>query len=394
MLKSKVENIIFGNQFLGIEVFSEQNSENVYGIIVVRKKGDLEISETFKYDNFKDIDFSDYSELPTILTIYTDKILIKESELTEKNDVVLVKKSFPNLTIEEFYFDIWRMDGKAIISIARRSYIDEIIDFFQEKNKLKITAVNIGVSTIKHLTSFISEDTILLNSKSFHKNNISISQNEIMNTKIYSVNGINIKSDNLISFSSIIAFMSESSNGSIDQLNVNLKNAFFQKTLFKKYIKVFLFTLLALLVVNFLFFNYYYNKSNEVSILNTTEIENQNKIENLKKTILEKEKSVAEISLSNTQRISTILNIIGKSVPTTIILNELQFQPLLKKGNTEVLTTFSEKNIAISGISNDNIAFTNWIENLSSIENILDVVIQKYEKEDSTTSFKINILIQ
>ncbi len=394
MLKYKLENIIFGNQFLGIEIFSELNSQRGHGIIVNKKRDDLVITDTFKFENIEDANFDNFSNLPTIITLYTDKILIKESELTEKNDIVLVKKNFPNLTIEEFYFDIWRTDGKAIISIARKSYIDEIIDFFQEKNKLNVLAVNIGVSNIKHLTGFISEDTILLNSKSFDKKNILINLNQSNQSKIYSVNGINIKSDNLISFSSIVDFISESSNGSIDQLNVFMKDKFFQENFFKKYIKFFIFTLLGLLVLNFFIFNHYYNKSNEVNILSTNEIENQKRIEFLKKTIVDKEKSVAELSHTNTQRISSILNKIGKSVPSTIILNELQFQPLQKKGNSEVLTKYSEKNIMVAGNSNSNIEFTNWIENLSSFDNIHEVIILKFEKEENITSFKINILIK
>lgn len=394
MLKSKLENIIFGNQFLGIEVFSELNSQKVHGIIVDKKKNNLVISDTFKFDNLEGANFDGFSNLPTIITLYTDKVLIKESELTEKNDIVLVKKNFPNLTIEEFYFDIWRMDGKAIISIARKNYIDEIINLFQENNKLNILAFNIGISNIKHLTTFISEDDILFNSKSFNKKNISISPNESNHSKIYSVNGINIKSDNLISFSSVVNFISESSNGSIDQLNIFLKNEFFQKNFYKKYIKFFTFTLLGILLLNFLIFNYYYNKSNEVNILSSNEIENQKKIENLKRIIVDKEKNVTELSHTNTQRISSILNKIGKSVPSTIILNELQFQPLLKKGNSEVLTEYSGKNIIVAGNSNSNIEFTNWIENLSSFENIHEVIILQFEKEDSITSFKINILIK
>ena len=38
MIKSKVENIIFGNHFLGIEVFSENNSEKGNYIVVEKKK--------------------------------------------------------------------------------------------------------------------------------------------------------------------------------------------------------------------------------------------------------------------------------------------------------------------------------------------------------------------
>ena len=394
MLKSKVENIIFGNHFLGIEVFSENNSEKVNCIIVEKKKDNLTISDTLKFGNIDDLSLDNYTDLPTVLAIYTDKVLIKETELVEKNDLILVKKTFTNLNLEDFYFDVWRLNNKSIISITRRNYVDEIIKLFEESHRIKIASIAIGISNIKHLVPFLSKETILLNSKILDTQNTTISLTEITTSTIYSINGINIKSDNLMSFSSIINFISKTKNGSIDELNTYLNNTFFQNAFFKKYIKFFIFFILGVLLVNFLFFNHYYNKFNEISILNTTEVENKEKIENLKSVIIEKEKSVNEISISNTQRISYLLNEIGKSVPNTIILNELKYQPILKKGNTETLTKYSDKSILVNGISNNNIQFTNWVEKLSEFNTINEVVILKFEKEDNTTSFKINILIK
>ncbi len=394
MIKSKVENIIFGNHFLGIEVFSENNSEKGNYIVVEKKKDSLIVSENSNFENITDISLGNYSDLPTVLSIYTDKVLIKETELVEKNDLILVKKTFTNLNFEDFYFDVWRLENKSIISIVRRSYVDEMVKLFQESHQLKIISVAIGVSSIKHLIPYLFEENILLNTKTFNIQNATITSTEKTATTIYPINGINIKSDNLISFSSIINFINKTKNGSIDELNSNLNNTFFQNIFFKKYVKFFIFFILGILLINFLFFNYYYNQFNEISILNASEIENKQKIENLKKLIIDKEKNVNELSLSNTQRISFILNEIGKSVPNTIIFNELYFQPILKKGNTETLTKYSEKNILISGISNNNTEFTNWIEKLSTFKNIKEVVILKFEKEDETTSFKINILIK
>lgn len=395
MHKSKVENIIFGNHFLGIEVFSENNSEKGNYILVEKKKDSLTISDNSSFANITDISLENYTDLPAVLSIYSDKVLIKETELVEKNDLILVKKTFTNLNLEDFYIDIWRLENKSIISIARKSYVDEMIKLFWENHQIKIVSVTIGISSIKHLVSFLSEETILLNSKMFNKQNKTISSNEEITSIIYPINGINIKSDNLISFSSIINFISKSNSGSsIDELNTNLNDTFFQNTFYRKYIKFFIFFILGVLLVNFLFFNHYYNKFNEISILNTTEVENKEKIENLKRVIIEKEKSVNELSISNTQRISYFLNEIGKSVPNTITLNELQYQPILKKGNTETLTTYSDKSILVNGISNNNIQFTNWVEKLSEFNTINEVVILKFEKEDNTTSFKINILIK
>lgn len=261
MLKSKVENIIFGNHFLGIEVFSENNSEKGNYILVEKKKDSLTIFDNSSFANITDISLENYTDLPAVLSIYTDKVLIKETELVEKNDLILIKKTFTNLNLKDFYIDIWRLENKSIISIARKSYVDEMIKLFWKNHQIKIVSVTIGISSIKHLVSFLSEETILLNSKMFNKQNKTISSNEEITSIIYPINGINIKSDNLISFSSIINFISKSNSGSsIDELNTNLNDTFFQNTFYRKYIKFFIFFILGVLLVNFLFFNHYYNK--------------------------------------------------------------------------------------------------------------------------------------
>lgn len=394
MLKSKIENIILGNQYLSIEIFTDDNAEKANGVVVNKKNDTLTITESLVFNSINDFVLDNYIDLPAILTLYTDKVLIKVTELNEKNDLILVKKTFTNLNLDDFYFDVWRLENKTIISIARKSYVNEIINLLRESKKLKIVAVAIGISNIKHIIPFISDENVLLNSKTFNTHNTTIDTTKKNDSKIYSINGINIKSDNLVSFSSIINFISKIKSGSIDDLSFNLYHTFFQNNFFKKYLKFFIIFILGVLLINFLLFNHYFNKFNEISSLNTVERENREKIENLKTLINDKEKSVNELSLSNTLRISYLLNEIGKSVPNTIILNELHYQPLFKKGNTETLTKYSEKNILVSGVSNSNIDFTSWIENLSAFKNINEVVILKFEKEDNGTSFKINILIK
>ncbi len=55
MLKSKVEKIIFSNHFLGIEVFSENNSEKGNYILVEKKKDSLTIFDNSSFANITDI---------------------------------------------------------------------------------------------------------------------------------------------------------------------------------------------------------------------------------------------------------------------------------------------------------------------------------------------------
>lgn len=393
MSKSRFRNIIFGNCFLGLEVFSENNSEKTTSIIIDRRNNNLNIGKTFEYDNIKDIKDEAFSSIPVILTVYTDKVLIKETELIEKNDSLLVKKSFPTLNIEDFYFDIWRTPEKCIISLARKSYIDEMIIMLQGVNKMKIISVFIGISNVKHIVDYVFEENISLNSKCFNKASFSVKQNIQINYNSYSFKEITMSNTNILAFTSVIEFIQNNTNGSIDKLNDLLRYTVYQHFFLKKYLKSFLFSLLILLVINFLFFNHYFNKFNMSNIENTTKIESQDKREKLKESIIIKQNIVNEISKANSLKVSLILNQIGETVPNTIIFNDLQFQPLLKKGTVEKLPEYSDDIIFIAGISSNNSAFTNWIEQISSLKNIKNVTIVRYEQKDNDTAFEINVYI-
>lgn len=397
MTISKVENKIIGKQFIGVEIFSNENIEKINCVVVNKDKDELSVLEYYKFNSVSDISLDKLNDLPVIITINTEKVLIKEVENVEKNDLIIVKKAFPNLNLEEFYFDIWRLANKSIISIVRKNYLDEIILTLQNSSKLKITTVLIGISPIKNTLSYIKENTIILNGRSFDKvdNAIQAIVSE-QDHRVYEISGMRIKGEDLVSFSGIVSFItSDLGTGSIQELNVIIKNNFLQGAIFKAISRFTVFGLLLILLINYIFFTHYYNKYDELTLKNEQEISNQSKLEILKKDVIAKEKKLKEIALSTAEKITVKVNEISKSIPNTILLEEFQYQPIEKKGTNEVLTLFKENNIKIKGITTDNDNFTNWIESLSKKDFIKEVTIIDFGKNENkelifTISIRLN----
>ncbi len=393
MLFDKLKNIIIGNQFIGIEIFAENEFEKVNCILVKKNKNELSIIDSLKFNSIDEIKEEKATEIPIILSLNTNKVLSKEVDSIEKTDSFLVKKAFPNLNLDEFYYQIWRFSDKSSVSIVRKSYVNEIIDSLKKNKKITINSVFIGLSTLENVLNYINNDSVFLNGKEYNKNSNLITFSNLTKPVNYDLDGIEIKNTDLLSFSSIISFIKNKKDiGTIDELNSTLKNNVFQDLFFKKFSRFSIYSILIILLINFIFFNYYFNKFNEMNILSEQNNINITTIEELKKSINEKEKILKEFTVPNTQKLSVIINEIIVSIPTSILLNEVQFQPIEKKGSIEKPTTYLNNNILISGKTISNDEFTEWIDLISNKEEYNKVTILNFGKDESKDlSFTIKI---
>ncbi|VXB36898.1 hypothetical protein FLAVO9AF_140082 [Flavobacterium sp. 9AF] len=132
-----------------------------------------------------------------------------------------------------------------------------------------------------------------------------------------------------------------------------------------------------------MFFSYYFNKYESVLQKNNQEIALQSKIQSLKKNVLDKEKKLKEIALTSSEKVTNKINEISQLIPNTILLDEFQYQPILKKGKEDNLSIFDPNKIVIKGITTDAIDFTNWIESLSQQKFIKEVTIIDFGKNES-----------
>lgn len=383
MSYQKLKNIIIGNQFIGLDVFAEADFEKVNCIFVKKNKNELSITDSIKFNSIDEIKDDNIGGIPIILTLNTDKVLTKEVDSIDKNDSVLVKKAFPNINLDEFYYQIWRLSDNSNISIVRKTYLNETISLFKDNKKININSVFIGISPLENVINYINNDSVLLNGKIFDKISNSISSSNSDDSINYDVNNIQIKNTDLLSFSSIISYLSNNSIGSINELNLVLKNNYFQNSFFIKSSRFLTYSLLAILLINFIFFNYYFNKFNEINILSDQNNINVTNIESLKKSIIEKETKLKEYAVPNTEKASVMINEIIESIPTSILLNEVQFQPIEKKGNIENSTTYFNNVILISGKTISNDEFTEWIDYISKIKKYNKVTIINFGKDEN-----------
>lgn len=398
MTLPSITNLLLGKQFIGIEHFTLNNEESVALLLVEKRKEGLVIAKKDRVTYNGKIAEKWDPKLPFFIIINTNQVIQKEISGTDPSDEKLLHKAFPNTNWEDFYFEIWRLKTKSIIAITRKSYLNEIILNY-ENQKIAIAGISLGICSIVEIINYTEETELLTNCQTVSM----LEQNQIISfvsqesAIAYNINDLQIENRQLLAFSGILRLIMNATlnTGSIIFYSEELYDRYNQKEFFSKGIKIMVGILLAILVINFLFFSHYYKLAQETSetlLVNKSSIEDVTKI---KQRILVKEEKVKNIVGKAVSQSSLIINEIANKVPSSILLTELTFNPLEKKVKLDEPIIAKEKTITISGTTIANEAFTNWVEAIEKLSWVDKVLITHFGKNEANeTAFSIKLTLK
>jgi Tfp pilus assembly protein PilN len=387
----KLKNIITGNTFCGVEVFSA--NERLAFVQLKQKKGEIIVEKQTFYETY-DALLSAKPKTPVSLIINNEHVLHREVPSADVNDKKLLHKAFPNINLEDFYFEIWRRDTSSIVAICRKAYVDDTLAALKD---VPISSVSLGVLALSAIMRFPIPEILTTNMQTIDM----VSEENIISTftgglNQYDINGQLVENIFLMSFTGALQYwIPKSTTGNINELNTWLFDNYIQKALFTKGFRLALGILLGLLLINFILFTHYYDNATaaaqEISV-NKAGIEN---IEVLKKNVLLKEERLKSLEISVASASSAIINNITASVPPGVLLQELLYNPLEKKVKAEENIIAQKNVILLSGSTINNTEFTGWVTHLQKKQSLADVTITSFGKDqEGVTVFSLKITLQ
>lgn len=397
MAKFSLNNFLLGKQYIAVEHFTLNSEDKVALLLVENKKEGLVISKKDRVSYNGTIAEKWDPKLPFFLIINSNQVIQKEVSGIDPLDEKSLHKSFPNTNWDEFYYEIWRVKTKSVIAIARKSYVDTLLENYKNQ-KIEVAGISLGVCSIADIIEYSNENQFFTNYQLVSKEeNPIIAINPLETTVAYTINGLQIENRQLLAFSGILRLLlnNTANTGSVLSYSEELYDDFNQNSFFKKGIKIMVGIVLAILVFNFIFFSRYYKlaqESSETLLVNKSSIEDVTKI---KQRIIVKEEKVKDIDGRMTSRSSQVINEIANRVPTSILLTELIFNPLEKKVKAEEPILTKDKVIVISGTTIANQDFTKWVEEIEKLKWVDKVLITHFGKnEENETTFSINLTLK
>lgn len=397
MLDKTLKYLNFGSSLCGIEHYSINGKDILQINLLKQSKNELDIELTTKVETIEDASKKLFKNQHIALVINTDKVLSKTIENDQSDALKIVYKAFPNINLDDFYFEVLSEKNIHFISLCRKDYAESIIKKYSEQN-IHIIDISFGNTIISTVKSFINVTQIhTSNAIATIKDNniIQIEKNEVeLNNHI--VNGLTVSNDQIISFSAALQGLLKNSTTktNFEEKKSALLNDFKQVRFFSQFLKFGGLFILVLLLVNFFFFNQYFNKVNDLKQVSEINQSTKGQILKLDEIVSKKQKMVDDLLKSNGSKSSFYTDRIMQSLPESILLSEFNYQPLLKRIKADKAIELERNSISVTGTSSDSDAFSKWIALLEREDWIDKVEIIDYgTTATSVSDFSIKIVL-
>jgi len=397
MFQKIVTYLIFGKRFCGIEISTYNGTDNYLVSALQKGPKELTIDSQFEAESINLISEKLPKKQHVFLTINTSNVLFKKVTTSNTNQNAILNAAFPNINTQDFYYEIISGNNNtSFIALCRKNYVDTIIDDFKAKN-IFVTSFSLGNNLITEITDFVnlksiksSNALVTLDGKITDINITDV----INNREEYNVNGLLTLSRYVLSLSgALTSFLNTNNRVTNSEEKVySLFEDFKHQILFKKVLQGSLIVFLAALLINFFLFNHYFNKVNELQQTAQVNTINKNTVLSLDEKLKKTQKLATDILKSNASKSSFYINEIITGIPNSILLSELNYQPLQKRIKKNKTIQLENNTIIISGISSKSDLFYNWTNQLENYDWVKKLVILDYsDTKTSRSEFSVKL---
>lgn len=381
----------YGSKYCGIEYNSNpEGTINIFGLSAVKKKEEFEIEKTFQTSSPGECTKSLPKNQHAFLSITGNQVLIKSTVNTGPAAKV-VSSAFPNVDLNDFYFEILKNSSGSIVALCRRDQVHQIIISF-EKHNITIIGFSLGFSSIQNLLGVIESKEIYLSSYNITTDGKKITsiekagkeQKEVTNT----LSGTVVSSNFLLPLAAIFNYSAGNVHivSNFDHRNLELTEEHHQKVFFRKGLVTAVTLLLVMLLINFMLFSGYHSELQQMTGRYEAEISQKQVYDETYDEVIGKEKIVENILNNSNSRSSFYLNRLVVSKPASVLLKEYGYQPLLKQVKEKEPISFEQNVIRIAGESKEKGDFSQWIKDLEESSWIREVKVSDFGYSSPGTS--------
>ncbi len=367
------------SSFCAVEHCTINGQEQLFGLRLKKEAKKLRLEQEFVTDSIEGLSSFLKPKETVYLIINTGQILFKElHSVLEPREAL--RLAFPNLALADFYYEGYASSEKAFVVICRKEVISSIIASYQKLN-YGIIGFSLGNLAMSQLAPMVAQDRISSTNASIHfkdKELIRIEPGQPTEEKM-TINGLALSNTSTLSFAGILRsyFNVKTTTSNFESYNDQLKEQVKQQHFFNLGLKISLATIFVLLLFSFLQFSSY--RSKIASLTAELQLKNQQKTQlvTLSEQVARKEKLIEDYSLAASNS-SWYLNQVGKSVPQSILLTEIDWQPLLGAIKENESIEANQNSIIIRGISSIGADFSSWLRELEESEWVQKVAINEY----------------
>jgi Tfp pilus assembly protein PilN len=379
-----VRELTYGKVYTAIEHIEKGNFTVLQ---LLKKKKELQVLKKENFGNFEQVIASLKGVQHLFLVLNDEQVLSKKVATSNTDEKIILRTAFPNIVIQDFYYEIYKDASGSFVSIARKSNVDAIISSYQ-KAKIFVIDFSLGNLVIKSVIPFVETKQLLSSNAQiiFEDQAIVDIQKREVKEERYILNNLEISNSEVLSLAGIISYYT---NNGVSVLHKQLKETFVHKRFFDVGLKAGLGFLLLLLMVNFFFYSSYRDQVGEM--LGELQISQtyKNQLNALQEEINQKKRLVESVESASNTKLSKYIDELGSTTPQSILLSQIHYQPIEGVQKKEKPIAFQKKQIVVKGGSKENEDFSKWISQLEQKQWIDKITIHQYGKGKKRSSIAI-----
>ena len=387
----RLQKLTYGSVFNAVEF---ANQEHFHLLSLKKKKQELDI---VKEETFSNVDslFTSLKGIKHLFLILThEQVLTKQVHFTHIARESVVKTAFPNISINDFYYEVLDNGMFSLVSICRKEVVDKLIVQFREKG-ISVVQFSLGDTCFQKLLPFLNDFQFHTSSGVFDVENHKVrswSKSQGVH-KTYHVNGLTVPSNQLLPLAGIISYCNGVQISEEDETQKSLVKEYQQRRIFQVGLRVGLGSILVLLLINFFVFSSYRSRAATLEDELTLNEVYKKQLVSMTDLVSRKKMLVESMNSVSNSKVIWYVDQIAQSVPKTILLNQIQFQPVVRSIKKDKSIVFQTHQILVEGISKDDTDFTHWTDELGRLDWIEKVAIKSLEGE-STRYTHFDFIIQ
>jgi len=379
MLKELFENITYGKLFCAVEHTVVQQKKQINFLLLQKQKNEFVIKNNGICFELSDL-FKIFNKKQHLFLIVNDKQVLSKIVNGKLEPKKAIQSAFPNLNSNDFYCETYQNEVDTIVSICRKTYIDDIIEKYEKLN-LNIIDFSLGNLVVTQLLNYLNIEKIYSSNTALSIKNrtlVDIHKTEKKYSENYIINDLEVNSNSVLGLGGILSYYTGQNitRKNFDKKILELQNRYQQIKIFDLGLKTALGFIFSLLFFNFLIFNYYRDKINVIGSEIQVNENYKNNLLSLKEEVDKKKKIVDEIASSETSKVSLFLDEIGNSTPNTVLLKQVIYQPLIKSIKRDKVIQYQSYQILIVGKSTNGDVFSEWITSLEQEKWIKSITLE------------------
>jgi hypothetical protein len=392
------EKITENKQIIGLDCLLCVDGTTVYSAVWLKKTSSKIISEEAfeKIDSLAVFSNSLKEKPPAVLILNGKGIIHKHVSWNETDDgKTLLHKAVPNASAAEFYLQqSIPFNGKVLVSIARRSFVDLALDQCLS-NKLDVIGCSFGPCVLESVLPLLDIGKGYQYDFPFSEYSLSVVDNHLENFKIgqpFQEGQVKIGDDE-ISFGTLIPFAAAFSTlaglavpkTDIERIQ-SQKEENKQKHLFQFTLYGFVGFLLILMLVNFFVFGHFKTKKQHLEQTLALNRDILPKQDTLTKEYHRKQDFLERTGMLQASRASYYADDLGRNLPLSISLSGMNINPFQKPKADEDKITFQNKTIRVSGFCNQSLELNDWMQEVKKKTWVKNLVLLNYYQGKGMTS--------